>query len=100
MASVRKLKKRQAKRLFLSQLVFAVAADPLDASSGLVLTLWSGRQSVSRALSPEWAATLGRLLVPGDQVPTVRRIFSIRCSGPADSRSAGDLGSQSGSDAF
>ena len=68
MAVVRKLKKSQSKRIFQSKLVFAVAADPLNASGAVVLTLWSGRHAVSRALSPEWAAVLAPLLIPGSQL--------------------------------
>jgi hypothetical protein len=62
-----KLKKRQAKTRIRSHLIFAVKHDPLNAASGVVLTLWSGRRSVNRALSPEWAAALASLLIPGDQ---------------------------------
>lgn len=73
MVSARKLKRQarlsqRKRRLYIrSQLVFSVEHDPLDASAGVVLTLWSGARAVSRSLSPEWAAALARLLIPGSQ---------------------------------
>jgi hypothetical protein len=71
MVSARNLKKHQAKRLSRSHLAFAVAADPLDASGDIVLTLRSGRRVISRSLSPEWAAALAHLLTLDGQSPSV-----------------------------
>jgi hypothetical protein len=92
MASARNLKKRQANRLIRSQLVFAVAADPLDASGEIVLTLWSGRRVISRSLSPEWAASLAQLLTPDGQSPSV----AVDPSAPVDGKCGPVVGLNTG----